>query len=1290
MSAKSVIRSLAILLGSCALVLGSVLVILALVTQTASFRNWLSGVLARNAREKFGLALSVRRIGGNLVTGLVLEEVELRDPKGEHLSLGEMKVRFSPLALLTRQMTFPRVALSRLHLTIIRTEEGGIRVLPLPGRPSPPSPTGAGFPLLDFRIQRLLIQDGYVTFRDYFQKKSPIEISGQGIQADLSLGLYLRPGAGDWDARVRNLSFRVSPWQLAVNKVRGDVSSRQGVLDISGLEVMSAPAQIWLQGRVNLAAGQRDVPFFDLRGRLSRISLPELEAILARGGVPGQFPPALLRLSDLEGEGRVRGTLSDLDYSFLLSFEADRQKGQWQSGGNLDLSDPGFPRYRLRTGIRRFPVSWWLPEKKRSAFSRYLDLHARIRGEGIRPDEISAEIEADISPFTLFGQSVTAAGFSAQLDGRKLRLANLEVNGPAGRVRLEGEADLRPPFLYRADISFQQVNLARIQGLPARLVRESRLAGDAMLQGSVGTGFPKNFQAAGSVRLFPSWIENRFVDNLTLQGDFAAGTVHLSQGKITADGLALTLRGTASRQKLHLIWNLSELDFSRAGIDRLADLSAGVVSGHGKITGSWQQPELAGEFTGRDITYRGYHASNIALKGRAGGGRSFQALNFDARIQAASLWHEQQKFQDSLSIQARKEGPKITWQVRGTRQVNRVYQARGVADILQPFQVSVRVDEASFPLEESIWRNIEPIRVELDADKNVRILSLRLGSGQRYFAAQGEIRRTGQQKMQIQVSGFPVQEIGKWTGRTASSLGSLSGTLEGEVNLAGTRISPEMSGKLEVIKGRWSTFSFNRLHQEFTYSQKKLNITASLAQAEKEILHLEGMVPVDLSFRSVPDRWSRSGLELRIRLQEVDLSVIPSFLPALAEVKGAVSGTGSMTGSLRDPRFEGSVGFVRTSFRIKPLLQVFQVRSALIRGNSQRITFEDVDLAGKSGAGRLSAAVELSGFTVRSITARIRADKWKILYSRTTYFVFNGELSAQGNLSRIAVAGRMSIPEGKARLSDFAFGKKSSSEIQVIRGKEDEMKLVEKKAAFFKPNVSMSVTVSIPRNFWVSGEQTNIELKGELGIHKTFGQDPAIAGSIESIRGTYEFYGKEFTIRRANIQFQGLPEINPLIDMETVYRVGETNIYILISGTRKAPVVRLQSDDPTLSQDQIISLLVFGQQLENLNQREAASLQGEAFALLGRVVATQVLGIFGEKLPVDTVQIRASKEGISTLEVGKYLTRNVFVSFGKEFGQEKGAEQVVVEYYLYSNLTLEAEIRNDQNSSVDLIWKKDF
>ncbi|MGA1824426.1 MAG: translocation/assembly module TamB domain-containing protein, partial [bacterium] len=172
------------------------------------------------------------------------------------------------------------------------------------------------------------------------------------------------------------------------------------------------------------------------------------------------------------------------------------------------------------------------------------------------------------------------------------------------------------------------------------------------------------------------------------------------------------------------------------------------------------------------------------------------------------------------------------------------------------------------------------------------------------------------------------------------------------------------------------------------------------------------------------------------------------------------------------------------------------------------------------------------------------------------------------------------------------------------------------------------------------------------------------------------------------LTFQGLPMINPQLDMHTVYRVGGVNIFIIITGTKNSPVVTLQSEPP-MPQNDIISYLIFGRAAEDLSQRESANLQAQTFALLGRIVAMQVMGIFGEKFSIDTIQIRASKQGTPSLEIGKYLARDVYVSYSKELGLQE-SEKFTVEYYLYSNLTLETEIRADDRSGIDLIWKKDF
>ena len=127
----------------------------------------------------------------------------------------------------------------------------------------------------------------------------------------------------------------------------------------------------------------------------------------------------------------------------------------------------------------------------------------------------------------------------------------------------------------------------------------------------------------------------------------------------------------------------------------------------------------------------------------------------------------------------------------------------------------------------------------------------------------------------------------------------------------------------------------------------------------------------------------------------------------------------------------------------------------------------------------------------------------------------------------------------------------------------------------------MTLQLNIPRNLWVTDDQANIELKGDITVRKMYGQSPDILGDIDSIRGFYRFYNKEFQIQKGHTQFQGLSEINPILDMQTLYSVRGIDIFITISGTKNSPIVSLHSDPP-MQQNEIVSYLVFGEMLNML------------------------------------------------------------------------------------------------------------
>ncbi|MGA1874414.1 MAG: translocation/assembly module TamB domain-containing protein [bacterium] len=1272
---KKYLRLSAMLLGYLFSFLLICLLVLGLLTQTTRFRQTIRDSLIRQADRRFNLNLTLGRIEGNLLTGFTVHQVTLQGPGEETIGLDRMEITCSPMALLHGRLSFPLIRLSGLAATILRTKEGLFRIPPLPIPPFPSSPGGEGRrngPGLSLAVQNLCLESGSLTFRDYLHHPTPQEMSLQNLQAEISFTSKAHHESHSFRGKIRKLGFTLAPHGLIIDNIRGKISYQKHHLVINDLEIYTPETQFEIQGSILY----EKEPFYDIKGLFPKISLPELGKALHN--LP--FPSPLFQISALHGEARMRGTLPDLTCSIHLSFEADQEESQVEMAGNLDLSDLNFPRYEMQAKLVRFPLALWLPEKHQPDLPRTLDLRARLGGKGIRPENLSARFDIDISSFLLFDQPIEAVTLIGQYEKKRLQMERATIRSLAGSGEIQGHLDLLVHYPYDLVLSFQQVDLEKIKtgtSLPS-----SRLAGEIRLQGILGRSFSDDFQAAGLVHLSQSRLKDSFIDDLLLQGYFEQGRVRLSQGKVLLKGSSFSINGTVSSERMNLFWNLEKFNLGQLGFEPSPSPLRGNLTGEGEITGTPDKPHLEGKLLGQDLIYGNYRIDQVEIKGQ-GEGLSFDTMEFTLDLKASSLTLHEQARLSTFQVGARKKGPQIRWSIQGLLDTSHQIQAQGTAEAGRPWPIAVRISQFSFPLDQTVWKNKKPVQFSFDPNC-FHISSLEIESEQGLISIQGKVAWTGPQELKVVVTGLPLEAIEPW----ARLPFPLTGTARGEIDLTGSWRSPEIHGKIRIDKGTIAGFPFEQFSQSFTYVMRTLVTEAHLMKKGSGIFHLSGHLPMDLGFGPVKNRWSIPGLAVQTNFQEIDLGFLPKAWTFIAQAKGTASGKAEIKGSLAEPAIWGKVEFVDTSFRIKPLLQTFTIKSARIEGDNRRIIINEMNLEGASGVGRLSGEIELSKFLIRNIQAKIKMDAWKIFYRRHSYLTLDGMISVAGSPSRISLSGETLIPQGRIRLSDFQPGELGHREILLVKEKGDETTLAEKEPSFFTRYVSLALKVDIPRNLWVSDERTNFEMKGDLEITKDYDLNPIISGSIDAIRGFYEFHGKRFTIQKATIRFQGLPEINPLLDMKTVYRIRDVEVYILITGTKNKPIVSLQSEPP-LPQNEIVSYLVFGRATADLNQRESASLQGEAFALLGRVVATQVLGVLGEKLPVDTIQIRASEEGTSSLEVGKYLTQDVFVSFGKEFGVE-GSEQLRVEYYLYSNITLEAEIRSDERSGMDIIWKKDF
>ncbi|RMF58785.1 MAG: translocation/assembly module TamB [Calditrichaeota bacterium] len=266
-------------------------------------------------------------------------------------------------------------------------------------------------------------------------------------------------------------------------------------------------------------------------------------------------------------------------------------------------------------------------------------------------------------------------------------------------------------------------------------------------------------------------------------------------------------------------------------------------------------------------------------------------------------------------------------------------------------------------------------------------------------------------------------------------------------------------------------------------------------------------------------------------------------------------------------------------------------------------------------------------------------------------------------------------------------------------------KLVEKRfteSAFYK-NIRGELAVYFPRNAWLRSEDANIEIEGELVAVKE-GPEITLFGSCSTIRGYYELFGNRFQIQEGELVFNGDPDYNPEVSIDAVYTfrdlaTRETHKFkVVVSGTLFYPEFRFLLDGQEARQEDVLSILLFGQSFDNLSIGQKSgisqktSLNEEATGLLTSQMLSRLTSELGKELNLDVVQIESGQGLAETkVRIGKYVTPDVFVSVSQDFGAE-GNRRVELEYeipkkILFFRLLLQAVQERKGNTGLDVIWK---
>jgi autotransporter translocation and assembly factor TamB len=490
------------------------------------------------------------------------------------------------------------------------------------------------------------------------------------------------------------------------------------------------------------------------------------------------------------------------------------------------------------------------------------------------------------------------------------------------------------------------------------------------------------------------------------------------------------------------------------------------------------------------------------------------------------------------------------------------------------------------------------------------------------------------------------------------------GTASGEVALQGVFEGPPWngSGALTLTNGEYRGAGLSLLAAEVTAAEGRATVQAKVEQRGVERVRLTGGL--------VGEDWTA-----RVVVEEPDLSAAPVFIPGLSKLSGRLRGDVLLKGSGSALRsFDGEVSLSDGLVRVEPLNQDFRVVGLTVK--SQGGAWEVSDLSVLTDGGRAAGRLTYDGGRVAGQLELRR------LPLRATV---GGSGVLDGNVL-------LSSPDGSPQIS----GGITVQEAQVLIDELAKRKAPgEGSGALVLPPwaepVHGELTVAIPRNCWMRSVELEVEITGELRVTK---QADALQlwGEVETVRGSYRFQGKLFTVEKGRVSFTGSEVPDPELEVEARHRLrdrltGEDIVVIVdLTGTVARPLVSLRSEPPMEDVD-ILSYLLMGRPSSELVAAEQSALMRSVSGLLAGQATQRLARSVGQALGFDTFEVETA--GAPALRMGSYLGGRVYLEYTQELKRD-GARGIRLDYHLGKGFSLEATSTTLGETGLDLVWSEEF
>jgi translocation and assembly module TamB len=310
-----------------------------------------------------------------------------------------------------------------------------------------------------------------------------------------------------------------------------------------------------------------------------------------------------------------------------------------------------------------------------------------------------------------------------------------------------------------------------------------------------------------------------------------------------------------------------------------------------------------------------------------------------------------------------------------------------------------------------------------------------------------------------------------------------------------------------------------------------------------------------------------------LNIDITDLSMVSVLVPQINTIEGHLLTQLRFSGNAQAPRISGQTELVASIIDIQQLGTRFSdVTMTISDKQDGEILVLNGGIKSEKGALALLGQVTLDVDQGFPIELDIKGENFLAINIPDIYAILSPDIHFSQTQGLMTIQGKLVIPDAFIAPSSIPEGSISASSDVTILGEETET----------PANMNLDLTIQLGDKVHLDAFGLTTDLVGEMTINQKPKQIMVAHGELHLENGSFRAYGQDLSIDEGSVFYAGGYLDNPGLKFTASKQIKDIQVGIKVSGTAKKPTLDTFSDDTSLTDKDILALMLTGQKIDNI------------------------------------------------------------------------------------------------------------